>query len=228
VGNRAYGERLNQVVPPAAYRAASALLLTAPYTPMFFMGQEWAASSPFLYFTDHHDELGKGVTEGRRKEFAEFSEFRDPVKRARIPDPQALVTFKNSRLDWTEPHRQPHLDTLRLYCDFLRFRKANLTDRRRGRWQIEQVSPQAIAIRYQREKEGDILIVAQLVANDITLELENEPLAPAKGRGWEFIISTNEPIYGGKQAAQFDRDGKKLVLTEPELIVFSEQDEQNT
>jgi maltooligosyltrehalose trehalohydrolase len=228
VGNRAYGERLNQVIPPAAYRAASALLLTAPYTPMFFMGQEWAASSPFLYFTDHHDELGKGVTEGRRKEFAEFSEFRDPVKRVRIPDPQALVTFTNSRLDWTEPHRQPHLETLQLYRDFLRFRKANLTDRRRGHWQVEQVSPRAIAIRYQREKEGDILIVAQLVADDITLQLGDELLAPAKGRAWEFIISTNEPIYGGKQAAQFDRDDKKLVLTEPELIVFCEKDEQNT
>jgi maltooligosyltrehalose trehalohydrolase len=228
VGNRAYGERLNQVIPPAAYRATSALLLTTPYTPMFFMGQEWAASSPFLYFTDHHDELGKGVTEGRRKEFAEFAEFRDPAKRARIPDPQALATFTNSRLDWTEPHRQPHLETLRLYRDFLRFRKANLADRRRGRWQIEQVSPQAIAIRYEREKEGDILIVVQLVANDITLELVNGLLAAAKGRAWEFIISTNEPIYGGKQAAQFDRDGKKLVLTEPELIVFCEKDEQNT
>jgi maltooligosyltrehalose trehalohydrolase len=227
VGNRAYGERLNQVIPAAAYRAASALLLTAPYTPMFFMGQEWAASSPFLYFTDHHDELGKGVTEGRRKEFAEFSEFRDPAKRARIPDPQALVTFTNSKLDWTEPHRQPHLETLQLYRDFLRFRKANLTDRRRGHWQVDQVSPRAIAIRYQREKEGDILIVAQLVADDITLQLENELPAPAKGRAWEFIISTNEPIYGGKQAAQFDRDGKKLVLTEPELIVFCEKDEQN-
>jgi maltooligosyltrehalose trehalohydrolase len=228
VGNRAYGERLNQVIPPAAYRAASALLLTAPYTPMFFMGQEWAASSPFLYFTDHHDELGKGVTEGRRKEFAEFSEFRDPAKRARIPDPQALVTFTNSRLDWTEPKRQPHLETLQLYRDFLHFRKTNLTDRRRGHWQVDQVSPRAIAIRYQREKKGDILIVAQLVADDITLQLGDELLAPAKGRPWEFIISTNEPIYGGKQAAQFDRDSKKLVLTEPELIVFCEKDEQNT
>jgi maltooligosyltrehalose trehalohydrolase len=228
VGNRAYGERLNQVIPPAAYRAASALLLTAPYTPMFFMGQEWAASSPFLYFTDHHDELGKGVTEGRRKEFAEFSEFRDPAKRARIPDPQALVTFTNSRLDWTEPNRQPHLETLQLYRDFLHFRKTNLTDRRRGHWQVDQVSSRGIAIRYQREKKGDILIVAQLAADDITLQLGDELLAPAKGRSWEFIISTNEPIYGGKQAAQFDRDSKKLVLTEPELIVFCEKDEQNT
>ncbi len=73
------------------------------------MGQEWASSSPFLYFTDHHDELGKGVTEGRRKEFAEFSDFRDPAKRALIPDPQSLATFTNSKLDWTELERQPHL-----------------------------------------------------------------------------------------------------------------------
>jgi maltooligosyltrehalose trehalohydrolase len=228
VGNRAYGERLNQVISPAAYRAASALLLTAPYTPMFFMGQEWAASSPFLYFTDHHDELGKGVTEGRRKEFSEFSEFQDPVKRARIPDPQALVTFTSSKLDWTEPQRQPHLGTLQLHRDFLRFRQANLTDRHRGHWQVEQVSPRAIAIRYQRKNEGDLLIVAQLVANDNALELENELLGPSKGRAWEFVISTNEPIYGGKQAAHFDGDGKKLVLTEPELIVFREKDEQTT
>jgi maltooligosyltrehalose trehalohydrolase len=227
VGNRAYGERLNQVIPLAAYRAASALLLSGPYTPMLFMGQEWAASTPFLYFTDHHDELGKGVTEGRRKEFAEFSEFQDPVKRARIPDPQALVTFTNSRLNWTEPQRQPHLETLRLYRDFLRFRKANLTDRRRGHWQVEQVSPRAIVIRYRRQKEGDILVVAQLVADDTTLALENELLAPAQGRAWEFVISTNDPIYGGKQAAHFDRDGKKLVLAEPELIVFCEKDEQS-
>jgi maltooligosyltrehalose trehalohydrolase len=228
VGNRAYGERLNQVISPAAYRAASALLLTAPYTPMFFMGQEWAASSPFLYFTDHHDELGKGVTEGRRKEFSEFSEFQDPVKRARIPDPQALVTFTSSKLDWTEPQRQPHLGTLQLHRDFLRFRQASLTDRHRGHWQVEQVSPRAIAIRYQRKNEGDLLIVAQLVANDNALELENELLGPSKGRAWEFVISTNEPIYGGKQAAHFDGDGKKLVLTEPELIVFREKDEQTT
>jgi len=228
VGNRAYGERLNQMISPAAYRAASALLLMEPYTPMFFMGQEWAASSPFLYFTDHHDELGKGVTEGRRKEFAEFSDFRDPAKRALIPDPQALVTFTKSKLDWAEPERQPYRETLRLYRDFLRFRKTNLTDRRRGRWQIEQVSTRTIAIRYRRQSGGDILIVAQLVANDAALELENDLLRPAKGRTWEFAISTNAPIYGGKQAAHFARDSQKVVLTEPELIVFCEKDEQNT
>jgi maltooligosyltrehalose trehalohydrolase len=228
VGNRAYGERLDQMISSAAYRAASALLLMEPYTPMFFMGQEWAASNPFLYFTDHHDELGKGVTEGRRKEFAEFSAFQDPAKRALIPDPQALATFTASKLDWTELERQPHRETLRLYRDFLRFRRANLTDRRRGHWRVEQVSRRAISIRYRRKSTGDILIVAQLLANETILELENELLRPAKGRTWELVISTNEPIYGGKEAVRFDRDRKKVVLTEPEVIVFCEKDEQTT
>ena len=229
VGNRAYGERLNQLISPAAYRAASALLLMEPYTPMFFMGQEWAASTPFLYFTDHHDELGKGVTEGRRKEFAEFSDFRDPAKRALIPDPQKLTTFTNSKLDWTELEGQPHLEALRLYRDFLRFRRDNLTDRRRGRWQVEQVSRTAIAIRYRRKATGDILVVAQLLKNETILELEeNELLRPGKGRTWKFVISTNEKIYGGTEAGHFDRDGHQVALTEPELIVFCEEDEQNT
>jgi maltooligosyltrehalose trehalohydrolase len=228
VGNRAYGDRLNRLVSPAAYRAASALLVTDPYTPMLFMGQEWASSRPFLYFTDHYDELGKGVTEGRRKEFAEFSDFQDSARRALIPDPQAITTFIDSKLDWTEVDSPRHRETLRLYRDFLRFRQANLTDRRRGRWQAEQVSPTALAIRYGRERAGDILILVQLVANDSILELKPALLRPAKGRTWEFVISTNEPIYGGKAAAYFDRDGNQVALTGPELIVFREQHEQNS
>ena len=225
VGNRAFGERLNQMISPAAYRAASAFLLTEPYTPMFFMGQEWASSSPFLYFTDHHDELGKGVTEGRRKEFAQFSDFQDPVKRARIPDPQKVTTFTNSKLNWSELERSPHLETLRLYRDFLSFRQANLTDRHRGHWQVGQVASKTIAIRYRRKDAGDILVIVQLLVNDTVLELGNQLLGPTKGRSWQLVMSSNEPIYGGTAAAQFD--GDKVVLTGPELIVFREQGEQD-
>ena len=228
VGNRAFGERLNRSIAPAAYRAASAVLILDPYTPMFFMGQEWAASSPFLYFTDHHDELGKGVTEGRRKEFADFLDFRDPANRALIPDPQALTTFASSRLDWTELERQPHRGTLQLYRDFLRFRQANLEDRRRGHWQVDRVSRSAIAIRYRRKSAGDILVVAQILETESIIELNNDLLRLAKGRSWEFVISTNDPMYGGKEKARFDRSGNKIVLTGPELIVFCEEDDQNT
>ena len=66
------------------------------------MGQEWAATSPFLFFTDHKPELGRLVTDGRRKEFADFRAFTDPAARAPHPRPQAEETFRRSRLDWNE------------------------------------------------------------------------------------------------------------------------------
>ena len=79
IGNRAFGERLHHQADPAAYRAALAVLLTAPETPLLFMGQEWTASTPFLYFTDHNEALGRLVTEGRRREFGRFAAFADPA-----------------------------------------------------------------------------------------------------------------------------------------------------
>ena len=100
------------------WRAASALLLLAPQTPLLFMGQEWAATSPFLFFTDHNPELGKLVTEGRRKEFESFSGFSGEV-----PDPQDPETFKSSRLRWNEIERPLHAGMLRLYEDLLALRR---------------------------------------------------------------------------------------------------------
>jgi len=223
VGNRAFGDRLNQIVSAASYRAASALLLVGPYTPMLFMGQEWAASTPFLYFTDHHDELGRGVTEGRRKEFSEFSDFHDPEKRNRIPDPQALRTFLDSRLNWPEVAESSHREFLALYIDFLRFRRTELRDRRRRRWRIAQVSDTAIGLRYRRGRAGDVLVLAQLLANDSRIELESTLLQPKAGRTWRRDLSSNEKIYGGDRTGYFDAEQRQFVLAEAELIVFSEQ-----
>ena len=108
IGNRAFGERLSHQIDLSAYSAATALLLCTPETPMLFMGQEWAASSPFLFFTDHHAELGELVTQGRRQEFQHFSTFADPTIRETIPDPQAESTFRASKLNWDECEREPH------------------------------------------------------------------------------------------------------------------------
>jgi maltooligosyltrehalose trehalohydrolase len=223
VGNRAFGDRLNMIVSPASYRAASALLLTAPYTPMLFMGQEWAATTPFLYFTDHHEELGRGVTEGRRKEFAEFSDFRDPEKRDRIPDPQSLKAFTDSKLNWSETEQLSNAQTLALYRDFLRFRRAELKDRRRRRWRVAQISDTAIALRYRRGRAGDILVLVQLLANDSRIELESTLLQPKAGRTWRSGISSNDKIYGGDRPGYFDPEKNQFVLADPELIIFSEQ-----
>ena len=123
VGNRAFGERLHHQIPPAAWRAASALLLLAPQTPLLFMGQEWAASAPFRFFTDHAEPLGAQVTRGRIAEFAHFEAFQDAARLERIPDPQALATFEGSRPDWGERGRGVHAATLRLYRALLALRR---------------------------------------------------------------------------------------------------------
>jgi maltooligosyltrehalose trehalohydrolase len=119
VGNRALGDRIGQIVSPGRARIGAALLLTGPYVPLLFAGEEWNASSPFRYFTDHEDpELGRAVREGRRAEFAHFGW--DPD---RVPDPQDPATFAVSRLDWSERQRTGHADMLAWYRELLALRR---------------------------------------------------------------------------------------------------------
>ena len=123
IGNRAFGDRLHHSISAEAWRAASVLLLTVPMTPLLFMGQEWAASSPFQYFTDLESDLGRLVTAGRRREFAGFPEFADADSVERIPDPQAESTFRNSRLRWEELTRDEHRRCLALYRALIALRR---------------------------------------------------------------------------------------------------------
>ncbi len=119
IGNRANGERLSMLVGPAKLRAAAALLLTTPFVPMLFQGEEWGASTPFLYFTDHQDEaLARAVRDGRRTEFAAFG-----WRPEDVPDPQDPTTFERSRLDRSERARVPHEEMLRWYRDLLALRR---------------------------------------------------------------------------------------------------------
>ncbi len=133
VGNRAFGERSTAQLSQAAFRGASLLLLFLPMTPLLFMGQEWGASTPFLYFTDHEAELGRAVSEGRRREFAGFPGFSDPESLATIPDPQALGTFRSSKLLWSERDQPEHRRTLELYRAALALRRADPVLTRAGR-----------------------------------------------------------------------------------------------
>lgn len=122
-GNRAFGERLSQQVSVDAFCAASTLLLFLPMSPLLFMGQEWGASTPFLYFTQHDEELGALVSKGRREEFKSFRAFSDPKARDRIPDPQARATFESSKLKWRERGLPAHARVLRTVRELLRLRR---------------------------------------------------------------------------------------------------------
>jgi maltooligosyltrehalose trehalohydrolase len=134
VGNRPLGERLNQIVSPEAYAAASALLCLLPYTPMIWQGQEWAAATMFCFFTEHAGEIGKNVSKGRLNEFKHYgADFGEDVI-ARMPDPQDPTTFTNSKLNWSELGKANHRDTLELYKRLLKFRRDELKKRGRGDW----------------------------------------------------------------------------------------------
>ncbi len=132
IGNRARGERLTQLAPPAAVKAAVAVLLLAPSPPLLFMGEEWAASTPFLFFCDFEPELAHLVTEGRRREFAGFPEFADPDARETIPDPSAAATFERCILQWDEREREPHRSMLAYYRELLTLRRTEIAPRIAG------------------------------------------------------------------------------------------------
>ena len=126
VGNRAFGERITDLASPEAVRAAAAVYLLSPQVPMLFMGEEWGASSPFLFFCDFGGDLAPLVTQGRREEFASFPEFSDPETRGRIPDPNAPGTFESSRLDWGEREAPEHARWLDLYRELLALRRERI------------------------------------------------------------------------------------------------------
>ncbi len=131
VGNRPQGERIARLAEPRALRAAIACILLAPSPPLLFMGEEFVASTPFLFFCDFGPDLAAAVTEGRRREFARFAAFRDAGEDA-IPDPADPATFSRSKLDWRETGRAPHDEWLALYRKCLHLRSKHIVPRLAG------------------------------------------------------------------------------------------------
>lgn len=126
IGNRAFGNRLTCLCDPAALRAMAAVTLLAPGIPLLFMGEEWRAETPFLFFCDLDENLAPSVTEGRRQEFAKFPEFADPARQAEIPDPLRETTFAQSRLRWQDLARPAHRDWLQFTRKLLALRQARI------------------------------------------------------------------------------------------------------
>jgi maltooligosyltrehalose trehalohydrolase len=134
VGNRAIGDRVEQIVGMDRAKVAAGIVMTAPFIPMIFEGEEFAASTPFLYFADHDDpEMARAVKEGRRGEFAAFGW--DP---AEIPDPEDVGTFRWSKLNWDEVHEGQHEEMLEWYRKLIRLRRgsASLNDGTPGRTNV--------------------------------------------------------------------------------------------
>jgi maltooligosyltrehalose trehalohydrolase len=136
IGNRAQGDRISATLSPGLAHVGAALVLTAPFTPMLFMGEEWGAGTPWQFFTSFEDaELGRAVSAGRRREFASHGWAAEEV-----PDPQDPATFERSRLDWSELAKEPHAGLLDWHRQLIALRRARpeladpRLDRVRVRW----------------------------------------------------------------------------------------------
>ncbi len=211
-GNHAFGKRLAELISPVAYRTLSALLCLSPYTPLIFMGQEWAASTPFLYFTDHEPELGSQITEGRRREFSEFSEFRDPEARKRIPDPQSEPSFLNSKLRWQESKTDHHAEIRALYLECLSFRRMHLRSTNRKDWCVTKLLGGVVKIHYKFQEAEYLVIFDLLGGHSGTLDLEGN---------WALVLSTEGKRFGGEEGITFDSASQAFHFAEKGLILLA-------
>ena len=191
IGNRAFGQRLNVTAAHSDFTALSFLLLLLPQTPLLFQGQEFLASTPFLFFTDHSEELGRLVTEGRRREFAAFVQFSDPALRAHIPDPQDARTFQRSKLHLDEADYGAGLVMQDLYRAALRQRATDpvLIAARRGRPPLRAEAQRRAVLIEIATDAGTRLIVANFGPDVVFRYAEAERLTT--------ILHTGEPRFGG-------------------------------
>ncbi len=186
VGNRAVGSRLSHDVDLESFLAASALLLFLPQAALIFMGQEWATTSPFLFFSDHAGELGAAVTKGRKAEFASFESFQGEV-----PDPQAESTFEKSKLDWVEIARAPHQRVFELYCELMKLRREDAVLSGPARFDDLKVHARGMLLEVSRERGNDRRRLYVNFGDEVA------PIDPS-GR----LVMATQPLVGDSLAAK--------------------------
>ncbi|WHZ25934.1 MAG: malto-oligosyltrehalose trehalohydrolase [Nitrospira sp.] len=198
IGNALTGNRLHALTSPGKYRVLTAIHLLAPQTPMLFMGQEYGASNPFLYFVDFGShELGPKVRQGRQEFLSQFPSYASDEARKAMFDPNDPMTFERSKLDRAE--RSVHGPLYRLHRDLLRLRREDPVFSAQSREHIDGavLNAHAFVLRYFEDTGYDRLVVVNLGA-DLDFVPAPEPLlAPRPDGYWALLWSSDHPQYGG-------------------------------
>ena len=184
------------------------------------MGQEWAASSPFLFFTDHDDALGEAIHEGRLREFRTIFEHAR-AKGREIPRPQAEATFQQSKLNWDEIRQPAHAGTLRLYRELLKLRNTDDAFRppSRDRFSVALLAGQIVAVRLRGSANEWLLLCDLHGGHACMLDEKSGTAAPATKR-WRAVLSSNEARFGGNNARGYDETSGRATFTQPEAVVL--------
>jgi maltooligosyltrehalose trehalohydrolase len=219
IANSLWGRRVHTLTSAARMRALTALLLLGPGTPMLFQGQEFAASTPFLYFADHKPDLAALVAKGRGEFLSQFPSIASEDIAALIPNPENEQTFLRCKLDFAD--REKHADVLRLHRDLLRLRRedALLGKSPRGSFDGAVLGPSAMVFRFFGRAQNDRLLVINLGPH-LHLDPAPEPLlAPPLNCLWEMKWSSEEPAYGGGGTPGIDTEDNWKVPAECAVLL---------
>ncbi len=210
IANSARGQRAHELTSPGLWKAMTALILLAPGTPMLFQGQEFASSSPFLYFADHNEEIAPLVRQGRRKFLAQFRSLALPAMWPCFAPPEERQTFERCKLDRAE--REVHREARALHCDLIRLRRGEEAFQRQEHGAVDGavLGPDAFVLRFFAASGDDRLLLVNF-GNDLHYSPAPEPLlAPPEdkewpqGMEWDVQWSSEDPRYGGCGVPQAD------------------------
>ena len=185
---RALGERIGQIASPEVVKVAMTCLLLAPSPPLLFMGEEFGADTPFLFFCDFGPELAAKVTQGRRSEFAKFAAFSSDQARGRIPDPNSRNTFLASKLNWYSLDNSEHSQWLQFYTGLLAWRREHIIPRiddiKTGEKTVDILDEKAVSVRWPFVRGGALKLFANFSDHEISItELKDNKL-PAFSAVW--------------------------------------------
>jgi maltooligosyltrehalose trehalohydrolase len=224
VGNRAFGDRLGHQIAHDRSAVAAAILLFAPVTPLLFMGQEFNASSPFLFFTDFGGDLGHLVTEGRRGEFAAFRAFADHSMRDSIPDPQEEGSFLASKLPLEE--RQAQSSLYNLYRRLLALRRDDpvLARPARERTRATPVGAQIVVVhRWSEDEREHRVLVANFGAASELPRATTSGLQDVPEGEWRQLLSTADATLGDAHVAYptSEEDPERIRIPARSAVIFA-------
>jgi maltooligosyltrehalose trehalohydrolase len=224
VANSRRGQRVHQLTSPGRYRALTALTLLAPATPMLLQGQEFAASSPFLFFAHHDTELAKLVREGRATFLTQFPSLALPETQRLLDDPGSPSTFESCKLDFSE--REKHAAAYALHRDLIALRRTDPAFRsaqRAGNVDGFVLNEQAFALRVFGEEAGDRLLIVNL-GRQLHFDTISDPLfAPPEGAAWQKLWSTSDAVYGGDGTPPVESERGVDIPAECAIVLMSSE-----
>lgn len=202
IGNSGQGHRIHQLTDSGSLRAMTCLLLMSPGTPMLFQGQEFASSSPFLYFAEHSSDLNKLVHRGRKKFLSQFPHLSTKEVNSLIPDPSDLKSFLKSKLDFME--RETHQEIYLLHKDLIKLKKTDpIFSQKHPKYDGATLNENVFLLRYFADNNEDRLLMFNFGRDYDLLPASNALLAPCIGCKWKMIWNSEMIKYGGEGCPPF-------------------------